>query len=87
MQNFINFHFINDCNSNPQSLSNNFRHNNQLQRDDKFDSSNLLEAHYEDPELNTFIDGIAEGVNAMDLKGSCTLLIRYPVKLKNIFII
>lgn len=40
-----------------------------------------MKSHYEDPELNKFVDGVAEGMNALDLKGKCTLLVRYPVSL------
>lgn len=61
----------------------NFRHNMEHpdRSDDEFNTVDPLKSHFEDPELNRFIDGVADGMNALDLRDKTKLHVRYPVRI------
>ena len=40
---------------------------------------NPMELHYDNPALNAFDDGFAEGINPEEMKKTCSLLLRTPV--------
>lgn len=41
-----------------------------------------MELHYDNPEINAFDDGFAEGINPEEMKKTCSLLLRTPVRKK-----